>query len=653
MAKHSIKVNAKKIKIGFLGIAIIFLYLLVILKLLDVQILKRNYYLDKLSRQYENTYYGSIVRGNIYDRNGSELAISVPSFSLYVNKNKIQDLDLFANRLSKVINMSPENVKKIINETEKKGVFLIRKSEDMALKNGLDDIKKEKIDGISNAIEIVEESKRFYPYKELASHIIGFTNDDNEGLEGIEYYYDKKVLTNKEKVSYYKDLSDGVIRTKRSLRGEKALELTINKDIQAITEDELKRGVAKSQAKSGIAIVMDPDTGEILAMASYPNYNPNEYSKFSPNNLRNRSLIDIFEPGSVMKVFLLASALEEHVVSPSTYINCEKGGYRVHDRVFKEAHLKKYGTLTVKEVIKYSSNIGCIKIAEKLGKKKYYEYLEKFNFGKKTDIGLSGEAKGIVPTLKEITPVRLSTISFGQGISLNALQIINAFCAVINGGNLLKPRLIKRVLNEDNLPVFENNKEIVRRVISPKVSEMVKDILEEIVTDGTGKSASIEGTSVIGKTGTAQKPGRRGYLDEYVASFIGAFPKDRPKYAIFVAVDSPKGVAYGGYVAAPIFREIGKRILEIEGGERKVIVLNDKKKDNSDDKRVIVFDNLSSELKNVVVPDFRGLTVREAIRIANLKKLQLEISGSGIVYYQDPLPTGQISSANKIRVFLR
>ncbi|MCX7991202.1 MAG: transpeptidase family protein [Proteobacteria bacterium] len=652
MSKHSIKLNGKKIRIGLFGATIVLLYFLAFYKLVDVQILKRDFYLYKLSRQYENTYYGSKVRGNIYDRNGNELAISVLSFSVYVNKNKITDLDKFANTISKILNTTPEKIKRSVTESEQKGFFIVRKSEDRALKEEFRKIKGEKIEGISGAIEIVEESKRFYPYKDLASHIIGFANDDNEGLEGIEYYYDKKIENNKERVSYYKDLTDGIIRTKKTFKEEKSIELTINKDIQAIVEDELKRGVIKSQGRSGVAVVMDPESGEILAMASYPDFNPNEYYKYSSNNLRNRALIDIFEPGSVLKVFLVSAALEEHLISPSTLINCENGRYRVHDRVFKEAHEKRYGTMSVKEIIKNSSNIGCIKIAEKLGKKKFHSYLEKFNFGKKTDIGLAGEPRGIVPNPKEITPVRLSTISFGQGISLNAVQIANAFCAVVNGGNLLKPRLIKRIINEDNETVYENNKEIIRRVISPKTSEILKDIMEEVVTDGTGKNAAIEGTTVIGKTGTAQKPGRRGYLDEYIASFLGAFPKDKPRYVIFVAIDSPKGVEYGGYVSAPVFREIGKRILELEGGERKVIIVKDDKEKTFQTSRSVAYSNITGDMKDKIIPDFRGLTIREAIKIANLRKIELDISGSGVVYYQDPLPVKDLNT-KKVKVFLK
>ncbi len=653
MAKHVLKFNLRKIKIGLFWTGMVCLYLLVLYRLVNVQILKRNFYLEKLARQYENTFQASRIRGNFYDRNGNELAISVLGFSLCVNKERIKDADSFSKRLSEIIKISAEDIKKKLRESESNWCFIIRKSEDVALKEELLNLKRKSNDDLSKAIEILEEPKRFYPYKELASHIIGFSNDDNEGIEGLEYYYDKRIVNGKEKVSYRKDLSDGVIRTKKSFREEKSIELTINKDIQAITEDELKKGIIKTNAKSGVAIVMDPESGEILSMASYPNFNPNEYFRYSDSQRRNRALIDIFEPGSVMKVFLVASALEEHIISPSTMIYCENGKYRVHDRVFKEAHNAKFGSITVRDIIKNSSNIGSIKIAEKLGKKKYHEYLERFNFNKKTEIGLFGESKSIMPSLKELTPVRLSTVAFGQGISLNALQITNAFCAIVNGGNLLKPRLIKRILNENNEPIMENEKEIIRRVISPKTSELVKDILEDVVTEGTGKQAAIEGTSVIGKTGTAQKPGRRGYLDEYVASFIGAFPKEKPRYVMFIAIDSPRGYnVYGGGVAAPIFREIGKRIIELEGGERKVLVTKTSNENNFVTTEP-VFSNLSGDFKEMVIPDFRGLTAREAIRIANLKKLQIEITGSGVVYYQDPLPVGQLSSVKKVRVFLR
>lgn len=648
-SSHERKFNFRKFKILLLCFIITGLFLSVIVRLYVIQIGKRDFYLSKLQSQYGRIFNnGTSFRGEIYDRNGVELATSVLSFSVYVYKNKINDLHMFASSMSEVLGIKKDDIISMINKSQSKGLYIAKKIEDLTVKNKLYAFKKQDRKGFSDAFEVVEESKRYYPYKELAAHVLGFVNDDNEGLEGIEYFYDKKIKGIATKVSYGADIPEGFFIKGKPVKEGNSIELTIDRDIQSIAEEELKKGILKTKARSGFAIVMDPNSGEILAMTSYPQYDPNNYANYSPWERRNRAIIDLFEPGSVMKVFIISAGIEERLVSPQTRVFCENGLYRVHDRKFKEAHHKKYGTLTVEEVLKYSSNIGAIKVGELLGKRKLYEYLTDFGFGKKTDIGFPGEVKGIVPSPKELTPVRLSTVSFGQGISVTPLQLIRGFSAVINGGYLIKPILIKRILDEDNNTIWVNQKEIQRRVISENTSKILKEILRKAVIEGTGKEAEVTGLEVIGKTGTAQKPGRRGYLDEYYASFIGAFPKDNPKYAILVGVDAPKGIAYGGYVAAPIFREIAKKIVEFQGGERKIVVMENV----AYNKKEISLDNKSDnapliKTDNKAIPDFRGLALREAIRVANLKKLEIEIHGSGIVYDQNPAPDSTYGGDNK------
>lgn len=651
MAKHSGKFNFRKFKIFCVAFCITAFFIVVIYRLFDIQVLNRKFYLNKLAKQYERTLSNaSLMRGEIYDRNGIELASSILTFSLYINKKKIIDVNNFSQELSKIINLPAKDIKESVEKSETNGFFFLRKIEDEKLKDALLSLRKEHKNGISDAIEIVEEGKRIYPYKELASHTIGFVNENNEGLEGIEYFYDKNIRGVFEKASYAQDNTEGIIRKGRFYREGNSVELAIDKDIQAIAEDELKKGVLKSRAKSGFVIVANPETGEILAISSYPTFDPNKYNEYGPSQRKNRAVLDIYEPGSVFKIFVVSAALEEKLISPSTSIYCENGRYRVHDRVFKEAHMKSYRTLTVKDVIKYSSNIGSAKIAEKVGKKKLKEYLSDFGFGKKTGLGFAGESKGIVPSLKELTPVRFTTVAFGQGISVSPVQVTMAFCAVVNGGNLLKPILIKRVLDNSNNVIMENQKEIIRRVISPRTSEIVKDIMREVVTDGTGKEAEIQGTEVLGKTGTAQKAGKRGYTNEFFASFIGAFPKDKPKYVIYVGVDAPQGISYGGYVAAPIFREIGKRVIDLKGEERKLKVLNTVEQAYKPNIVSFTYKNITSGY-TTETPDFRGLALREAIRVANLKKIGLEIIGSGTVYSQEPVFSG--SGEKKVKVYLK
>lgn len=649
------KFNFRKFKILLLCAIITSLFLSVIARLYMIQIGKRDFYLSKLQGQYGRIFCNNgSFRGEIYDRNGVELATSILSFSVYVYKNKISDLNSFASSMSEILGIKKDEIVSIINKSNAKGVYIAKKIEDLSVKNKLYAFKKQERKGITDAFEVVEESKRYYPYKELAAHILGFVNEDNQGLEGIEYFYDKKINGIATKVSYGTDIPEGFFIKGKPVKEGNSIELSIDRDIQSITEEELKKGILKTKARSGFAIVMDPNSGDILAITSYPQYDPNNYSDYSPWERRNRAIIDLFEPGSVMKVFVVAAGIEERLINPQTKVFCENGIYKVHDRKFKEAHHKRYGMLTVEEVLKYSSNIGSIKIGELLGKKKLYEYLTDFGFGSKTDVGFPGEVRGIVPSPKELTPVRLSTVSFGQGISVTPLQLIKGFSAVVNGGYLIKPILIKRILDEDNNTIWTNQKEILRRVISDNTSKILREMLRKAVIEGTGKEADVPGLEVIGKTGTAQKPGKRGYLDEYYASFIGAFPKDNPKYTILVGVDAPKGIAYGGYVAAPIFREIAKKIVEFQGGERKIVVMENVayNKDISGENKTINRD--IEELDNgKSIPDFKGLSLREAIRVANLKKLQLEIHGSGIVYDQVPSPQSSYGGDRKIVLYLK
>ncbi|MCX7770331.1 MAG: transpeptidase family protein [Proteobacteria bacterium] len=658
---HERRFNFRKFKILLLCLIITGLFLTVIVRLYVIQIGKRDFYLSKLHGQYGRVFNNSAsFRGEIYDRNGVELATSILSFSVYVYKNKINDINHFASNMSEVLGIKKEEIISTINQTQAKGLFIAKKIEDLTIKNKLLSLKKQDRKGVSDAFEVVEESKRYYPYKELASHVIGFVNDDNEGLEGIEYFYDKKIKGVATKVSYGTDIPEGFFIKGKPVKEGNSIELSIDKDVQSVAEEELKKGILKTKAKSGFVIVMDPHSGEILAMSSYPQYDPNNYSAYSPWERRNRAVIDLFEPGSVMKVFVISAGIEERLINPQTKVYCENGIYRVHDRKFKEAHHKRYGTLSIEEVLKYSSNIGSIKVGELLGKKKLYEYLTDFGFGAKTDVGFPGEVRGIVPKPKELTPVRLSTVSFGQGISVTPLQLIRGFSAVINGGYLVKPILIKRILDEDNNTIWTNQKEIIKRVVSENTSKILREMLRKAVIEGTGKEAEVEGLEVIGKTGTAQKPGKRGYLDEYYASFIGAFPKDNPKYAIFVGVDAPKGIAYGGYVAAPIFREIAKKIIELQGGEKRIVVMENVvynknvEKEHPDSKSKIEVSALNYKAdENKSIPDFKGLALREAIRVANLKKIDIEIHGSGIVYAQDPLPDSTLFNEKKVVLYLK
>ena len=346
--------------------------------------------------------------------------------------------------------------------------------------------------------------------------------------------------------------------------------LTIDKTIQYTAEKELAVAVRKSGAKGGTAIVMDPKSGEVLAMANYPQFNPNDLSSTSQAALKNRAIVDTYEPGSTFKVFLLAAALEEGVVKPGDKFNCENGSMELAGKVIHDTH--KHGALTVREIMKFSSNIGSAKIAAKLGKERFYDYITSFGFGSPTGIELNGEGSGILRSMKTWSNLELATLSFGQGVSATPIQLTTAFSAIANGGYLMKPYLVKDILDRDGKVIKSNQPQIVKKVISGDTASKVTEMLRDVVAEGgTGTEAALNGYDVAGKTGTAQKvSGGRGYREnKHVASFIGFVPAESPELVVLVAIDEPEGIQYGGIVAAPAFRAISETSLRYLNSPKK------------------------------------------------------------------------------------
>ncbi|MFH1074078.1 MAG: penicillin-binding protein 2 [Candidatus Firestonebacteria bacterium] len=499
-------------------------------------------------------------RGFIYDSNGRELAVSVEVPSVYAITYQVKDREGTASKLAGILGMRRAEILKKLN-SGRNFVWIMRKAEYEKGKR----IKGMKLPGINTVLE----TKRFYPKGALCAHALGFVNEDAAGCEGLELSYNKYLAGKNGKLISVKDAKgrevvSGEVDYEAPQNGNNMV-LTINEGVQSIVEEELSVVFEKYHAKEATAIVINPATGEILAMANRPNYDPNSFNNYPMAYLKNRAVSVAYEPGSTFKAVTMAAAFSERVISEGDLINCENGQWEVCGH--KLSDHEKYGTLNFRDVIANSSNIGTAKVGVMVGKDRLYKYMRNFGFGDKTGITLSGEVKGTVRSPEKWSGLSLYTVSIGQEISVTPLQIALFYAAIANKGKLMQPMLVKAIKSKDGKIVKEFIPKEVRQVVTEQVAERMARVLKAVIENGTGKEAAIPGISLAGKTGTAQKfdPALRKYSSsKYVASFIGFAPADNPKLAILVVVDEPstsKGIYYGGSVAAPAFGKIAKRAL--------------------------------------------------------------------------------------------
>ena len=440
-------------------------------------------------------------------------------------------------------------------------------------------LKKSALSGV----RFRSEQKRFYPKRELAANVIGFVGTDDYGLAGIEQTYQKKL---KGMVYSQPIEQDGRGRNiqnlgslSRSNLGNYDLMLTLDEVIQFNAEYHLKKQVERYKADSGMAVVMNPNSGEIYAMANVPQFNPNNYNKFTPETRKNNTVVSSYEPGSIFKPIVAAAALDNGIPQPRDKFFCENGSFKIGGRNIGEASGHKYGSLSMQEIIAKSSNIGAIKIAQKLGKDSFYEYIRKFGFGEKTSIRLPGVSSGLLGKRKNWNERSLASISFGQEIAVTPLQMVVALSAIANGGTLMEPHIAKALMRDGKI-IKEIKPKKIRRVISEKTSRQMMEILKFVVENGTGKKAAIDGFEVAGKTGTAQKyiTETQSYSKtEFISSFIGYAPADDPRLAILVMIDNPKGRHWGGVVAAPVFVKIAEkslRHLNVTSSKERIFILD-------------------------------------------------------------------------------
>jgi len=526
----------------------------IVIRSFDIQILQG----EALKKKAENTYVRRITiqgdRGLILDRNSNKLGASTEAPDITADPTQVVNARQAAVQLVKILGGNQAEIEKKLSQKRRFALLASRVAPHRA-----NEVKKLNIIGIY----IQDNSKRFYPNRSLAAQVVGFTGKDDHGLEGLEFSYNDFLEGRILKTEEYRDGQGTVLDTGKNKRdGLKGatIVLTLDKKIQFFSEQALEQAVKEHRATSGMALVMQPATGELLAVAHYPEFNPNNYGDFSRSRYRNRAVADPFEPGSIMKVITVASAIERGMPA-TTIINCEKGRYRIGRSTIHDTHPHEY--LTPGQIVKVSSNIGAAKIAQDVGPKAMHYYLNAFGFGTKTGINCSAESSGVLLPLNRWTSIDAVAMSFGQGMSVTALQLLSAVSAIANGGKLMKPLLVKKIFSNSGETIQENKPCVIRQVISAKTAGIIKEMMSTVVQeDGTGTKAAIPGYRVCGKTSTAQKADKetkRYSHTKFTAAFAGFAPLDNPALAILVVVDEPKQNHYGGIVAAPAFKDIMAR----------------------------------------------------------------------------------------------
>ena len=550
--------NTKFFRFRILLVGIFFFLALMAIaaKAIHLQVFQSQWLSEAASDQYEKslTIFGK--RGNIYDRHQREMAVSIDVTSIAANPARVENIAKTAAKLAEILKLDARKVRQKL-ALDKSFVWIKRKT--TAKETTL--VKALNLSGIN----YVQEYNRFYPHTTLAAQALGFTGLDGKGLEGIEFYYNPQLKGAESQITV---ITDALGNNYRSENKELATQsghnliLTIDSNIQYITENALQEAVNQYSATSAMAIIMQPQTGAVLALAHYPAINPNAYLNFDRSLWRNRAITDPFEPGSTMKIFSAAAALEFGNIKHDDIFYCENGAYKIGKNVVHDHG--RHGWLSLQQIIKFSSNIGAVKISEKIGAKILYQTLQKFGFGSKTGIDCPGETTGSLSHYSSWSAIDIGAISFGHGIAVSAIQLIAAVSAIANDGVLMKPYVVKEVTNQYGQPVNRYEPRQVRRVMSARNAGIVRNIMQTVTAEGgTGVNAALDRYSVGGKTGTARKLDEKGRYSEtkHVASFVGFTPARNPEIAMVVIIDEPKENYYGGIVAAPLFKKIAQQTL--------------------------------------------------------------------------------------------
>ena len=628
-----------------------------------LQVLKHDEYLRLAESQHAKAVALRPKRGPILDRHGQVLAVSSGAETLYALPHRIDDAGRLARRLAPLLGEPSAEVARRF-DSAKRFVFVKRRLPPPTAQ-AVRDLKEP-------ALGFLEESLRLYPNRELAAHVVGFEGAEGKGLGGIEQAWDAHLAGQEgralvERDALGREVTGAPVVLKVPHPGQGVM-LTLDATLQYIAEKEIDAAWRRTRARAAMAVALDPRTGDVLAIAIRPTFNPNAFSVASDDERRNRAVTDPFEPGSTFKVILAAAALEEGVVRPGDRLYGENGAITIARTTIHD--WKKYGWLTFSEVLQNSSNVGSIKVGLLLGKERYYKHMTGFGFGTPTGLGLPGESRGQLRAPDRWSGLSLATMSIGQEISVTALQIVSAFGAVAHGGRLMQPRIVRALLDGNGREVQRFEPKVVRQVISPETARTLTGMMTRVVSDGTGHNAAIAGFEVAGKTGTAQKldPVTRRYSRAPgVLSFVGFAPADDPRIAMLVMLDEPKNEQWGSEAAAPIFAAIGREALRYLHAPPKdtapVQIVRPEPGPAPAEATAGVRERVRTVIATVtpgvaeagerepgpaVMPAMVGLSLRQAMETLAPLEVRLEVAGRGVVTGQAPaagapLPPGALA----------
>lgn len=620
-------------RIKYIFIFSVLFFIMIIIKIFYIQVIEYKK-LDKLANDlWSRNLTIEADRGKILDRNGKIIVDNVSTVGLYLVPSQIINKEEVSQELSEIIGISYEEMYKHVSK--KTSIERVHPEGRHLNKKQANKINELKYDGVY----LLKESKRFYPYESLLSHVVGYTGIDNQGLSGLELKYNKLLTGKNGNIKYYSDGKGKRLKLSELYEEPNPgndLYLTIDLDVQLSLENALKNAYLKYNAEGAIGIVMKAKTGEILAMTSLPSFNPSEYQKYNEEIInRNLAIWSNFEPGSTFKIVTLASAINEKVVNIFEDKYNDTGKIKVASSTLHCWKRKGHGLQTYIQVVENSCNPGFVSLGQKLGKEKLFKYIHEFGFGKKTGIDLNGEATGIIFKREKIGPVELATSAFGQGISVTAIQQVTALSAILNNGNLYTPYIVSKIGNIKNSPKLKK-----KNIITKETSDLVKYALESVVANGSGRNAYIENYRIGGKTGTAQKVGELGsYMNgNYILSFIGFLNANNPEYVIYIALDHPKGVTqYGGVVSAPIAKSILEDMISIY--------------DIKEDRNGIPKSYKWNDTVYITIPNIIGKTKKESKKI--LKNLHVEYIGNGDkVIDSFPKEKSRVKENSSIKVIL-
>lgn len=656
----------------FVALGLVAWMAIVGLRLGQLQITRHNELSNRAKNQQLGTVETSPTRGLLLDRQGRELARSVDTESFYADPREIGNVNETAGRIASVTGLNKDDLTaklRLAKDTNKKFIWLIRRL-DLQTASKLDAME---LEGVYSR----NEPKRYYPNSTLASHVLGFVGTDEIGLSGVEQYYNEKIRGESGKVFVETDARHRAFESYevRPHPGQTVV-LTIDQTIQYRTEQALFGAVERSRAKSGTAIVMDPHTGEILALANAPAFDPNQPGKDAPEVRANWALQNIYEPGSTFKIVPYAASLEKGLVTPDDRINCQMGEITVAGRLIHDH--KPFGVLTVSDALAQSSNVGAIKLALLAGNETMYDFARRLGFGSRTGVDLPGESPGILRPLSRWQPSSIGSIAMGQEIGVTPLQMAVAYSVLANGGNWVRPHVVREMRSPDGSVMFRAQPES-RPALKADTVQKLRGMMEGVTLHGTARKAQVEGYTAAGKTGTAQKidPKTRAYsASKFIGSFVGFAPVASPAVVIIVVIDEPQGAYHGGDVAAPVFREIAEQILpelsvtpdvETKNGRDLIAENNQPSPQEIQDEQQreatlpkVAAKSFSGRTSEVVLavatqraplmPDLRGQSVRDVARTCAQLGLRLEAKGEGRAIRHYPAAGAEVSSGQTVRV---